>query len=103
MVQVSYAIGGRKVAYMTVRKQDAIPPGQAPYINATLAGVPAVISGNVLVVSYLWVRNGLLIDLQVFLLSQSSECLSCSRLVKRRAAPAQQFASVAGAGAHSPQ
>jgi hypothetical protein len=66
-VQVSHAIGAGNVAYMKVRKQDAIPPDQAPYINATLAGVPAVISANVIVVSYLWARDRLLIDLQVFL------------------------------------
>jgi hypothetical protein len=70
MVQVSYAVGGRNVAYMTVQKQDAIPPGEVRDINATLVGVPAVISADspgVTHASYLWARNGLLIGLQVFL------------------------------------
>jgi hypothetical protein len=70
MVQVSYAIGGRNVAYMTVRKQDTIPTNQVRDINATLAGVPAVVSAdspNVSLVSYLWARDRLLIDLRVFL------------------------------------
>ena len=70
IVSVSYAVGGGNVAYMTVRKQDAISPGQLRDINATLAGVPAVISADspgTTHVSYRWVRNGLLIDLLVFL------------------------------------
>jgi hypothetical protein len=73
MVNVSYSMKGRNFALMSVRKQDAIPPGNAGEINATLAGAPAVIkqtrppSLDADDVSYLWARDGLLYSLHVLL------------------------------------
>ena len=73
MVNVSYAMNGRNFALMNVRKQDAIPPGNAGEVNATLAGVPAVITQtrrpNLEAddVSYLWARDGLLYGMHVLL------------------------------------
>jgi hypothetical protein len=43
MVHVSYAMNGRSFALMSVHRQDAIPSGNVGEINASLAGVPAVI------------------------------------------------------------
>jgi hypothetical protein len=73
MVHVSHAMNGRNFAVMSVQRQDAIPPGNVGEINATLAGVPAVIQQtrrptlNVDDVSYLWARDGLLYSMHVML------------------------------------
>ena len=73
MVHVSFALNGRSFALMSVHRQDAIPPGNVGEINATLAGVPAVISQtrrptlDADDVSYLWARDGLLYSMHVLL------------------------------------
>jgi hypothetical protein len=73
MVHVSYSTNGRNFALLDVHRQDAIPVGNASQVNATLAGVPAVIQQTRLPtldsedVSYLWARDGLLYGLHILL------------------------------------
>ena len=72
-VLVSYQLNGRNFALLNVQRQDAIPAANAGEINATLAGVPAVIQQTRRAtleaddVSYLWARNGLLYSLHIAL------------------------------------
>jgi hypothetical protein len=73
MVLVSYSTSGRNFALLTVHRQDAIPAANVGQINATLAGVPAVIEQRRLAtldaddVSYVWARDGLLYNMHVML------------------------------------
>jgi hypothetical protein len=73
IVRVSYAINGRNVALMDIHRQDQIGPGNVGEINATLAGVPAIIQQTrpplleADDVWYVWARDGLLIGLHVLL------------------------------------
>lgn len=70
-VHVSYSTNGRNFALLDIQRGDAIPVGNVGEINATLAGVPAIIrqqrrptldADDVL---YLWARDGLLHVLHV--------------------------------------
>lgn len=73
MVHVSYSVNGQNFALLDIHKQDAIPAGNLAQINATLAGVPAVIQQSRRQtldsddVSYLWARDGLLYGLHIML------------------------------------
>jgi hypothetical protein len=73
LVHISYQMNGRNFARLNVHRQDAIPVGNVGEINATLAGVPAVIKQTrpptlpADDVSYLWARDGLLYGLHVLL------------------------------------
>jgi hypothetical protein len=73
MVHVGYQINGRNFATLNIHRQDAIPAGNAGEINATLAGVPAMIQQTRRAtlpaddVYYLWARDGLLYGLHVLL------------------------------------
>jgi hypothetical protein len=73
MVLVSYSTSGRNFALLTVHRGDAIPAGNVGQINATLAGVPAVIEQrrrptlDADDVSYVWARDGLLYGLHIML------------------------------------
>jgi len=73
MVRVSYSVNGQNFALLAIHRQDAIPGGNVAEINATLAGVPAVIQQSRRQtldsddVSYLWARDGLLYGLHVLL------------------------------------
>jgi hypothetical protein len=72
-VNVGYSKNGRNFALLKIHRQDAIPVGNAGDVNATLAGVPAVIRQtrpptlDADDVSYLWAREGLLYSLHVLL------------------------------------
>lgn len=73
MVHISYSVNGQDFALLDIHRQDAIPAGNLAEINATLAGVPAVIHQSRRQaldsddVSYLWARDGMLYGLHVLL------------------------------------
>jgi len=73
IVHVSYATNGKNFASLAVQRQNAIPRGNVGQINATLAGVPAIIEQtrrptlDADDVSYLWARDGPLYSLHVLL------------------------------------
>jgi hypothetical protein len=72
-VLVSYQMNGRNFALLNVLRHEAIPAANAGEINATVAGVPAVVQQTRRATldadddSYLWARDGLLYGLHVAL------------------------------------
>jgi hypothetical protein len=72
-VLVSYQMNGRNFALLNAQRQEAIPVANAGQINATLAGVPAIIQQTRRAsldsddVSYVWARDGLLYSLHISL------------------------------------
>jgi hypothetical protein len=72
-VLVSYQLSGRSFALLNAQRQEAIPAANAGEINATLAGVPAIIQQTRRAtldaddVSYVWARDGLLYSLHISL------------------------------------